>query len=76
VVRDVRWGKVSRAAAAADYGVVITGPPDSPDADEAATAALRARLAAERPAARPFFDRGPGYAALSGGRSAAEVDWL
>jgi N-methylhydantoinase B len=24
----------------------------------------------------PFFDRGPGYAILSGGAASAEVDWL
>ena len=30
VARDVRWGKVSLAAAAADYGVVLTGPADGP----------------------------------------------
>jgi hypothetical protein len=24
----------------------------------------------------PFFDRGPGYALLSGGASSAECDWL
>ncbi len=76
VVRDVLWGKVSRAAAAADYGVVITGPPDEPAADETATRALRERRRAERPPGQPFFDRGPGYARLSGGRAAAELDWL
>jgi N-methylhydantoinase B len=76
VARDVRGGKVSRAAAAADYGVVITGPVDDPAADEEATRGLRERQRAARPAARPFFDRGPGYATLSGGQSAAEVDWL
>jgi len=76
VVRDVAWGKVSREAAATDYGVVISGPPDEPAADAEATRALRERLRAERPAAAPFFDRGPGYASLSGGSAAAEVDWL
>jgi N-methylhydantoinase B len=76
VVRDVRWGKVSRATAAADYGVVITGPADDPAADAPATAGLRERLRAGRPAAEPFFDRGPGYAALSGGLASAGVDWL
>ena len=34
VARDVRWGKVSRAAAAADYGVVLTGPAGDPVADD------------------------------------------
>ncbi len=76
VARDVRWGKVSRHRAAADYGVVITGPADDPVADGPATGSLRTRLRADRPAAAPFFDRGPGYARLSGGAAAAEVDWL
>ncbi len=76
VARDVRWGKVSRAAAAADYGVVLTGPADDPVVDDEATGRLRDDLRAGRPDARPFFDRGPGYGVLSGGRAAAEVDWL
>jgi N-methylhydantoinase B len=76
VARDVRWGKVSRACAAADYGVVITGPEDDPVPDAAATRDLRSRLRAARPAAGPFFDRGPGYAVLAGGATSAEVDWL
>jgi N-methylhydantoinase B len=70
---DIRQGKVSRAAAEADYGVVVTGSDDDAAVDAAATTALRSRLRAERtePA---FFDRGPGYTALSGGRLHAEVD--
>jgi N-methylhydantoinase B len=67
VARDVRWGKVSPGAAREDYGVVI--------GDRDASEALRA---SRRRAARddaPFFDRGPGYPILSGGRTAAEVDW-
>jgi N-methylhydantoinase B len=76
VARDVRWGKVSPAAAAADYGVVLSGPADDPVVTEHATRALRDRQRATRPAARPFFDRGPGYARLSGGQAAADVDWL
>jgi len=77
VARDVRWGKVSREAAAADYGVVLTGPAaGDPVADDAATRVLRDRQRAARPAAQPFFDRGPGYAVLSGGSAAADVDWL
>jgi N-methylhydantoinase B len=76
VARDVAWGKVSREAAAADYGVVIAGPGDAPAADRPATSGLRERLRARRPAAGPFFDRGPGYARLSGGAVAADVDWL
>jgi N-methylhydantoinase B len=76
VARDVRWGKVSRGAAAADYGVVLTGPEDDPVPDEEPTRVLRASRHAARPAQQPFFDRGPGYAVLSGGLTAASVDWL
>jgi N-methylhydantoinase B len=76
VARDVRWHKVSEAAAAADYGVVLTGPADDRVVDDAATQVLRDSLRAARPAAEPFFDRGPGYGMLSGGPTAADVDWL
>ncbi|MGP8304286.1 hydantoinase B/oxoprolinase family protein [Streptomyces inhibens] len=76
VVRDVRWGKVSTPGAYEDYGVVVAGEGDDLRADEAATAELRARLRAERPDVQPFFDRGPGYASLSGGRPYADVDLL
>lgn len=75
VVRDVRWGKVSAQGAYEDYGVVVIGEGDDLRADQAATAALRARLRAQRPQVRPFFDRGPGYASLSGGRPYADVDF-
>ena len=75
VVRDVAWGKVSRAGAAADYGVVITGPAGQPGADVAGTSALRKKLRQQRADHQPFFDRGPGYAELAGVPS-AEVDWL
>ncbi len=111
VARDVRWGKVSRAAAAADYGVVFTSPPadsmadttavddtvvddpviddpviddtvvddpviDDAVVDETATRARRDSRRAARPPRQPFFDRGPGYARLAGGQTAAGVDWL
>jgi N-methylhydantoinase B len=69
----VLQGKVSARAAREDYGVVIRlvdGAAFEIDAD--ATAALRARLRAER-SPRPFFDRGPGYRLLSG-RDHADVD--
>jgi N-methylhydantoinase B len=75
VVRDVAWGKVTRAGAAADYGVVITGPDDGPAADMAASVLLRAKMVEQRPERRPFFDRGPGFARLAGAAT-AEVDWL
>ncbi|MFI6581376.1 hydantoinase B/oxoprolinase family protein [Embleya sp. NPDC050493] len=76
VLRDVRWGKVSRAAAADDYGVVLTGEGDDLAVDEAATTALRASVRAARPEVEPFFDRGPGYALLSGGDAYPAVDLL
>jgi N-methylhydantoinase B len=75
VTRDVAWGKVSRAGAAADYGVVITGPDDEPAADIEETEILRNKIRAERQRPEPFFDRGPGYQRLAG-VSSAEVDWL
>jgi N-methylhydantoinase B len=75
VVRDVVWRKVSPAAAAGEYGVVLTGSLDEGlSYDAEATSARRAELAAAR-AGQPFFDRGPGYRRL-GGADSAEVDWL
>jgi N-methylhydantoinase B len=82
VARDIAWRKVSPRGAADDYGVVVTDDRDVhgfPAVDEAASDALRAQLRAERDARQaaegtPFFDRGPGYARLSGGRAYAEVD--
>lgn len=76
VVRDVRWGKVSLDGARRDYGVVLTGTPEEPVLDAAATEALRQQMRGARPAERPFFDRGPGYARLAGGATAAELDWV
>jgi N-methylhydantoinase B len=76
VERDLRWGKVSFDGARRDYGVVATGTIDDPAVDAGATEQLRARLRSERPGDQPFFDRGPGYAALAQGRTTAEVDWL
>lgn len=76
VLRDVRWGKVTVGAATDDYGVVLTGEGDTLAVDETATAALRTSLRAARPEVEPFFDRGPGYALLSGGESYPAVDLL
>jgi N-methylhydantoinase B len=77
VLRDVQWGKVSLAAALADYGVVLTGEElDELAVDLKATAELRSRMAASRPADPPFFDRGPGYPTLSGGAGCSEYDRL
>jgi N-methylhydantoinase B len=75
VERDLRWGKVSFEAARRDYGVVAGGTRDEPVIDGAASDALRAEIRAARPLREPFFDRGPGYARLAGGRTSAEVDW-
>ncbi len=76
VVRDVLWEKVSPEAAAADYGVVLTGSVEGGDLgyDAAATATHRRTLADAREETA-FFDRGPGYAELSGGAAAADLDW-
>jgi N-methylhydantoinase B len=74
VVRDVLWGKVSRAGARTDYGVVVDGPADDPRLDLEATLAIRASKRATRSGDEPFFDRGPGYTRLSGGATAAECD--
>jgi N-methylhydantoinase B len=76
VLRDVKDGKVSLAGAWDDYGVVLIGPADDPALDRAETDALRQRSRATRTGPQPFFDRGPGYARLSGGRRHADVDWL
>jgi N-methylhydantoinase B len=76
VVRDVQWHKVSPEGALRDYGVVVTGSiDDNLSYDGAATRSKRAELRAAR-GDRAFFDRGPGYAELSGGADAADVDWL
>jgi len=74
VLSDVRWGKVSLAGARDDYGVVLTGEPEDPRVDGDATDRLRAELRGERGGTEPFFDRGPGYARLSGGSPYADVD--
>lgn len=75
VERDLRWGKVSFEGGRRDYGVVASGTKDEPAVDVDASDRLREQLRAERPE-EPFFDRGPGYARLSEGKSAADVDWL
>ncbi|MDT5026179.1 MAG: N-methylhydantoinase [Micromonosporaceae bacterium] len=72
VLRDIAWGKVSVAGAWADYGVrVADGAVDEADSD-----AERMRRRAARTGREPFFDRGPGYAELSGGQSNASVDFV
>jgi N-methylhydantoinase B len=90
VADDVRDGKVSPAGAHDDYGVVLHGSAEDPRLDVPATERLRARLRQAGPygkgsgtgrgegrtGAAPFFDRGPGYPKLAGGRTSADVDWL
>jgi N-methylhydantoinase B len=73
VLQDIKWRKVSVEGARRDYGVVITA---DGAADQAATETLRAELRAGRAEVQPFFDRGPGYALLSGGAAYNEFDLL
>ena len=62
VLRDVSDGKVSLAAASADYGVVLTPAATGVFVlDEAATETLRAKLRSARASDRPMIDRGEGY---------------
>jgi N-methylhydantoinase B len=56
------------APSAADRAVLVV--------DVEATRALRDQLRAYRTGDEPFFDRGPGYTRLSGGRTSADVDRL
>jgi len=76
VERDLSWGKVSFAGARDGYGVVASGTKESVVIDAAASDALRESLRSRRSGQEPFFDRGPGYAELSGGATSASVDWL
>jgi N-methylhydantoinase B len=75
VARDVAWGKVSVEGARSSYGVVLAGE----EVDAAASDALRESMRSERAERQvrdgtPFFDRGPGYARLSGGTPYPAVD--
>jgi N-methylhydantoinase B len=76
VVRDVEWGKVSVDGARTDYGVVLTVADGVVTVDDQATDSLRAEQRSRRTGDEPFFDRGPGYARLSGGKAFADVDVL
>jgi N-methylhydantoinase B len=77
VLRDVRWGKVSVDGARDDYGaVVVASEVGEFTVDSAASDALRASLRGARTPDAPFFDRGPGYPVLSGGRTHADVDFV
>jgi N-methylhydantoinase B len=76
VVQDVEWGKVSVEGARRDYGVVLSFDGTLATVDQAATDGLRAAVRDRRTGAEPFFDRGPGYARLSGGATHADVDLL
>lgn len=73
VLQDIAWLKVSVEGARRDYGVVVD---DDGDADLTATDALRGEMRAARTGDEPFFDRGPGYATLSGGAAFNEFDVL
>jgi N-methylhydantoinase B len=73
VLRDIAWRKVSVEGARTDYGVVVL---ESGDVDRAATDELRTSMRGARTGEEPFFDRGPGYATLSGGATFNEFDVL
>jgi N-methylhydantoinase B len=75
VLRDVRWHKVSIVGALNDYGVVVTGVDGAYRVDDEGTSAARALRNGQQPADPPFFDRGPGYPRLAGGRTFADVDF-
>jgi N-methylhydantoinase B len=64
---------VSREAAIADYGVVLTGELDH-DLESHETAAADAARTSRPAPAEVFFDRGPRYVRLSGRVSFADVD--
>jgi N-methylhydantoinase B len=75
VARDVAWRKVSARAARTSYGVVLVdGVVDLAASDDLRSRLRREREQASPPGARPFFDRGPGYSRLSGGKPFADVD--
>ena len=73
MLRDIAWRKVSVQGARDDYGVVVK---DDGTADADATEELRSSMRADRTGEEPFFDRGPGYATLSGGATFNEFDVL
>ncbi|MFP5372155.1 MAG: hydantoinase B/oxoprolinase family protein [Actinomycetes bacterium] len=78
VLRDIAWRKVSVEGARRDYGVVVTGDgaTDAWSPNVLATEELRSSMRAARTGEEPFFDRGPGYAILSGGATFNEFDVL
>ena len=76
VVQDVQWGKVTVSGARDDYGVVLSADDGVVTVDVSATDTLREEVRARRTGDEPFFDRGPGYARLSGGKPFADVDVL
>lgn len=61
VLTDVVDGKVSRAAAREDYGVVLMGEAASLTIDAAATTELRGNLRSARRSSLAMIDRGPGF---------------
>jgi len=63
VLRDVIEGRVSRASAEADYGVVFAtaSAADRPIIDEAATRQRRADIEKARTTPPAMIDRGEGY---------------
>ncbi|HEY5248972.1 MAG TPA: hypothetical protein VIJ15_11065 [Dermatophilaceae bacterium] len=64
---------LSREAAIADYGVVLTGELDDDSLSHDAATTNAARASRPGPAG-VFFESGPGFARLPGGASYADVD--
>ena len=65
-----------RARTALTPEELLTGLRRYLPADVGATEALRSSMRAARTGDEPFFDRGPGYARLSGGATSNEFDVL
>jgi len=73
VLRDVIEGKVTRAAARAEYGVVVAGDGDDATLDQAATDQLRAEMKVQRTAPPPMIHRGEGYEQMLRGECAPRM---
>ncbi|GAA2055590.1 hydantoinase B/oxoprolinase family protein [Catenulispora yoronensis] len=72
VLRDLRWGKISREGAKGDYGVVL----DADGAvDPVATEVMKQEMRMFR-GHEAFFDRGPGFTRLARGATSVYCDWL
>jgi N-methylhydantoinase B len=78
---SARLGTSAESAKSAGLATAEDWAEEWPEVDVGRSDALRTRMRAEREHAReehgePFFDRGPGYALLSGGEPFPDVDLL